>query len=262
MIAQVYAMDTPPLDHGRRRLVTAIIPPLLGVVLIWIIYGLDHELSLHLPRYGVLPRQVSGLVGILAAPLVHGDLSHVFNNSAPLLVLGWLMVYFYPKAAWRVLLACWVLDGLGTWIAAREAYHFGASGIVYGLAAFLFFSGVFRKRVALMAVSLIVVFLYGSMVWGVLPLQPKDGPNISWESHLFGAIAGMIMAWFYRKVPPAHVPPPIILEDDPEEPEPTMLIDGDPGDEESGPSSHAPLDRQARPIHFGQCPEQERPLDL
>lgn len=236
---------TTPPDHGRRRLVTAIIPPALVVAALWIIFAFDRVFGLQLYRYGVLPRQVNGLWGILISPFVHGNLDHLFSNSVPILILGWLLVYFYPRAAWRVVLACWAMGGLWVWTTARDSYHIGASGVIYGLAAFLFFSGVFRKRIALMAVSLIVVFLYGSMVWGVLPLKVE----VSWESHLFGAIAGSLMAWFYRNVPPAHVPPPIVLEDEPEEEENGTLT-GDPGDEQSAPSPHATLEKDAAPIRF------------
>ena len=244
-------------DHGRRRLVTAVIPPALVVSVLWIVFAFDRVFGLDLYRYGVLPRQIKGLWGILISPFVHGSLDHLFSNSAPILVLGWLLVYFYPRAAWRVLLACWAMGGLWVWTTARDSYHIGASGIIYGLAAFLFFSGVVRKRVALMAVSLIVVFLYGSMVWGVLPLKVE----VSWESHLFGAIAGALMAWFYRKVPPAHVPPPIVLEDEPDELESGAFYDGDPGDEESGPSPRAKLDKDADPIRFSGGTDHDRLLD-
>jgi membrane associated rhomboid family serine protease len=248
---------TTPADHGRRRLVTALIPPSLVVAVIWIVFAFDRVFGLDLYRYGVLPRQVKGLWGILISPFVHGNMEHLISNSAPILVLGWLLVYFYPRAAWRVVLACWAMGGLWVWTTARDSYHIGASGIIYGLAAFLFFSGVFRRRVALMAVSLIVVFLYGGMVWGVLPLRVE----VSWESHLFGAIAGALMAWFYRKVPPAHVPPPIVLEDEPEEQESAALFNGDTGDEESGPSPQAKLDKDADPIRFGGSTDHDRLLD-
>lgn len=243
--------------HGRRRLATALIPPLLVVAVLWIVFAFDRVYSLDLYRFGVFPRQTKGLLGILVSPFVHADLEHLVNNSAPILVLGWLLVYFYPKAMMPVTLACWGLGGLWVWVTARENYHIGASGVIYGLAAFLFLSGVLRKLVPLMAVSLIVVFLYGSMVWGVLPLEPR----ISWESHLFGAIAGLLMAWFYRKVPPAHVPPPLVLEDDPEEAEPPAYTNADPGDEESGPSPRAKLDRDAEPVRFqGRAPLDEDPI--
>ncbi len=258
MIAWTAQMEaTDPPDHGRRRLITAIIPPALMVAVLWIVFAFDHVFGLDLYRHGVLPRRIEGLWGIVISPFVHGSWDHLISNSAPILILGWLLVYFYPRAAWRVVLACWAMGGLWVWTTARDSYHIGASGIIYGLAAFLFFSGVFRKRVALMAVSLIVVFLYGSMVWGVLPLRDE----VSFESHLFGAIAGVLMAWFYRKVPPAHVPPPIVLEDEPEEAEGVTVINDDPGDEESGPSVRAKLESDARPIRFGDKTDHDRLLD-
>ncbi len=205
----------PPIDHGRRRLGTAFIPPVLAVAFMALLFLLDRVFELELYRFGVYPRALSGLWGILVSPFVHGDLEHLANNASAALVLGWLLVYFYPRSAWAVVAGSWAVSGLWVWVAARESHHIGASGIIYGIAAFLFVSGVVRRHVALMTVSLIVVFLYGSMWWGVLPLVP----GISWESHLFGGIAGAVLAVLYRKVPPAHVQPPLVLEDDPEEAE-------------------------------------------
>lgn len=235
----------PQADHGRRRLTTALIPPGLVIAVLWIVFAFDRVFNLDLYRFGVLPRKIKGLLGILISPFVHGDLDHLLSNSAPILILGWLLVYFYPKAAWRVVIACWAMGGLWVWTTARDSYHIGASGIIYGLAAFLFFSGVFRRRVSLMAVSLIVVFLYGSMVWGVLPLQAR----ISWESHLFGAIAGALMAWFYRNVPPAHVPPPIVLEDEPEEQE-SDVSSGDGTAEFPDPTIEKAPEKEIGPFRF------------
>ena len=211
---------TVPIDHARKRLTTALIPPALSVALLWVVFIADHFLNLRLYRFGVLPRNVAGLWGILFSPFIHGSWDHLIANSAPILILGWILVYFYPKASWRVVVACWGLGGLWVWSTARENYHIGASGVIYGLAAFLFFSGLIRRRVSLMGVSLIIVFLYGSWVWGVLPLEPEK----SWESHLFGAFAGAIMAWFYRRTPTAHVPPPLVLEDGDEPEEQPYLV--------------------------------------
>lgn len=225
-----------PIDHGRRRLLTALIPPVLVVGLLALIFLFDRVYGLDLYRFGILPRDPQGLWGILFSPFLHGSLDHLLNNSTAILVLGWLLVYFYPKAAGRVVLASWLLSGFWVWVIARPNFHIGASGVVYGLAAFLFFSGLIRKRIALMAVSLIVVLLYGSMWWGMLPLVP----DVSWESHLFGGIAGALMAWHYRKVPPAHVPPPIVLEDDPEDDEPPVIYTDDPGDESDQPPPPRP----------------------
>lgn len=221
---------TRPIDHDRRRILTALYLPAAAVAVMWIILAFDEVYRLGLARFGILPRTLQGLRGIVCAPLIHGGVDHLLNNSVPLLVLGWFTMYFYPKASGRVVLISWFTTGLWVWAVGRESYHIGASGIVYALAGFIFFSGVIRRRIALMAVSLIVVFLYGSMWWGALPLQPQ----VSWESHLFGGIVGSLMAWFYRKVPPAHVPPPPPEEPDEEDVEDTFS-GGDPGDEHVPP---------------------------
>lgn len=221
--------DHAPIDHDRRRIFTALLPPALVVLAMWIVLAFDLVYQLDLARFGILPRNVTGLRGIVFAPFLHGGVEHLVNNSIPLLILGWFTVYFYPKASGRVVLVSWLTTGLWVWTVGRESYHIGASGVVYALVGFVFFSGVIRRRIALMAVSLIVVFLYGSLWWGVLPIQP----HVSWESHLFGGIVGSLMAWFYRKVPPAHVPPP--PPEEPEEDEDELMPGGDPGDEQQPP---------------------------
>lgn len=194
----------------RRRMFTAAVVPALGVLMLWTVFGVEYALDLDLGRFGILPRTISGLRGILFAPLLHGDIDHLIGNSVPILVLGWCLVYFYPRVAGKVVLVTWLMGGLWVWIGARPNFHIGASGVIYGLAAFLFFSGVIRRQRSLMAISLVVVFLYGSMVWGVLPLIPK----VSWESHLWGAAVGVVMAFLYRHVAPAHVQDPKVVEDD------------------------------------------------
>jgi membrane associated rhomboid family serine protease len=182
------------------------------LALMWMVLAFDQVYQLDLARFGILPRTMIGLPGIVFSPLIHGSVGHLLGNSFPLLILGWFTVYFYPKAIGRVVLVSWFASGLWVWAMGRESHHIGASGMVYSLAGFLFFSGLFRRRAALMAVSLIVVFLYGSKWWGVLPIQP----GVSWESHFFGGLMGTLMAWWYRKVPPAHVPPPRVYPDDEE----------------------------------------------
>lgn len=230
----------PPIDYARKRLLTALLPPVLVVVLMWVVLGFDKVYGLELDRFGILPRTWVGLRGVLFAPFLHGSADHLLSNSVPLLVLGWFTVYFYPKASGRVILVSWITTGLWVWAMGRDSHHIGASGVVYALAGFVFFSGVIRRRIALMAVSLIVVFLYGSMWWGVLPIQP----GVSWESHLFGGVVGSLMAWWYRRIPPAHVPPPRVYEEEEEEEEP-VSIGNDPGDE------HVPMPR----------PDDRRPPD-
>lgn len=198
----------------RRRIFTAALMPAMAVVALWVAYAFDRVYGLDLAQYGIMPRTAKGLWGILVSPFVHADLEHLFNNSTPIFVLGWMLVYFYPKVSGRVVAVSWLMGGLWVWATARESYHIGASGIVYGLAAFLFTSGVIRRQRGLMTVSLIIVFLYGSMWWGVLPLVP----HMSYESHFFGAAAGVVLAFMYRGVPPAHVAPPIEFPEEDEEP--------------------------------------------
>lgn len=200
----------PSVDHDRRRIFTALLLPAIAVAILWVILGFDRVYQLDLARFGVFPRSLTGLRGILFAPMLHGSVDHLMSNSVPLLILGWFTVYFYPKASGRVVLVSWLATGLWVWVFGRESHHIGASGIVYALVGFVFFSGLIRRRIALMAVSLIVVFLYGSMWWGALPIQE----GVSWESHLFGGVVGVVLAWFYRKVPTAHVPPPRVYGPD------------------------------------------------
>ena len=172
--------------------------PFLLVIIIWSV----HFLNLSFPElkfytYGIFPRTLSGLKGVIFSPFLHNtsDYSHIINNSVPLFVLSYFLYISYNKIFTRVTLFIWLFSGLWTWLAARESFHIGASGVIYGLAFFLFFSGVFSKNKQLISVSLIVVFLYGSMVWGIFPGEEQ----ISWEGHLFGAISGTIMAVYYRK---------------------------------------------------------------
>ena len=197
----------------RRRMITAGVMPLFFTLLLWMVFALEHTYGWDLARFGILPRTLSGLPGVLFTPFLHGDLDHLWGNTLSVMVLGWCLVYFYPKVAWRVVMITWLAGGFWVWASARQNYHIGSSGVIYGMAAFLFFSGVVRKQRTLMAISLIVVFLYGSMVWGIFPLVPR----MSWESHLAGGLLGAILAWWYRSVAPAHIPPEVEFDDDPDE---------------------------------------------
>lgn len=219
-------------DVPRKRIARSAILPALMVLVLWLVYLLDKGLDLELYRWGVLPRTLAGLSGIIFSPFIHGDLEHVFNNSVPMFLLGWSLIYFYPRKAGNVVLVSWLVSGIWVWISARGNYHIGASGVVYGLAAFLFFSGVLRKQRTLMALSMLVVFLYGSMVWGIFPIVPR----MSWESHLWGGLAGTLMAFLYRHVPPAVQDPlPPVYDDDDDEDE------QDPTGAFQPPSSAPPL---------------------
>ncbi len=177
------------------------------IVLLWLIQFLQWAINKDISTYGVLPRKTEGLVGILTAPLIHADFSHLISNSITLFLLLFGILYFYRSSVVKVFFIIYICDGFLVWLFARQSYHIGASGLVYGFASFLFFSGLFRKDKRSIALSLLIVFLYGGMVWGVLPADPK----ISFESHLFGAIVGIICAFIFRKNDP---PPKYEWEDE------------------------------------------------
>ena len=160
---------------------------------------MDEQNGWRLAQYGLAPKTLQGLRGILFMPFLHSGYSHLFNNSVPLLVLGGALFYTYRGVAFNVIFFIALICGFGTWVMGEQgSVHIGASGVVYGLAGFLFLSGALRKQAQLLALSLLVVFMYGSMIWGVLPIQK----NVSWEGHLWGGVAGFIMAIVYRKKGP------------------------------------------------------------
>jgi len=172
--------------------------PSLFLLVIWVVEIVEYTLQLNFAKYGLFPLEWKGLRGILLSPLIHGGFKHLFNNSIPILVLGTALFYFYRELSYRIFFLIYLLSGLWLWFFGRQAYHIGASGLVYGLASFLFFSGIFRRYFRLMAISLLVVFLYGSMIWGIFPIRE----HISWEAHLMGGIAGLLLAVFYKNQGP------------------------------------------------------------
>lgn len=185
----------------KSRLFHTFLFPGFFIFLLWIIKFCEVIFETNLSTFGVFPREIKGLIGVLTAPLIHADFLHLVSNSIPLLVLGAGLFYFYRAVAYKTFFWIYILTGIWVWFSARPAYHIGASGIVYGIAAFLFFSGIIRRNNYLMAFSLFVVFMYGSMFWGVFPVIE----NISWESHLLGGIAGTLCAIYFRKSGPQRV---------------------------------------------------------
>lgn len=182
------------MKKEKKRFLLSLIFPMLFILILWIIKISEILLNLDLAYLGIFPLRAKGLIGIITAPLIHSDINHLLANSVPLLILGAGLFYFYNKIALKVFFLSYLIANIWIWFGARQAYHIGASGLVYSLASFLFVSGVISRNIKLMAISLLVVFLYGSMIWGVLPLQP----HISWESHLMGAIAGLVLAFYYK----------------------------------------------------------------
>ena len=186
----------------KRKIIHALYLPLLVLLTMWVTYLSFWMLGTDMSLIGVAPQQIQGIPGILLSPFAHGSWSHLISNSVSFIILGTLLFYFYRLVAYRVFFINWLLSGILLWLGGRDSIHIGASGIVYGLAFFIFFSGVFRHDKRLAAVSMIVVLLYGGMVWGMVP----QGGNISWEGHLYGAFSGISLAWYYRKNPIDFVP--------------------------------------------------------
>jgi len=170
------------------------------VALIWLIDILNWALDLELQRFGVRPRQFAGLPGILFAPLLHGGPVHLIANSLPLLVLGTGMLYLYPNSAVKVLPAVYLGPGMAVWLFAEGGVHVGSSGLVYGLVSYIFVAGIIRRDRRAIAASLLVCFLYGTLVWGVLPIRP----GVSWETHLAAALIGLLLAIALRRL---DIPP-------------------------------------------------------
>ena len=170
--------------------------PILLLIVMWTIYIADSQLELGMYRLGVNPRSIDGLTGVLFMPLIHSqqDFNHILNNSVPTLILLMSLIYFYRSIALKVFGIIWIMTGLLTWFLARENYHIGMSGVIYGLVGFLFLSGAIRNYRPLMGVSLFIVFLYGSLIWGIFPMQE----HVSWEGHLFGFISGLVLAFLFR----------------------------------------------------------------
>jgi membrane associated rhomboid family serine protease len=182
----------------QKALLNILFFPILFLIIMWGVKLIEYHFGLSFANYGVRPQSLSGLKGVLFSPFIHKDFSHLINNSYPILILGGMLFSFYKKIAKQLFLWLFFIAGFWLWIIGRPSFHIGASGIVYALAAFLFISGIIRKNPRLSAVSMLIIFLYGSMIWGVLPTKE----HISWEGHLSGFMAGIIVAIFYRNEGP------------------------------------------------------------
>ena len=183
----------------RKKFLLSIIIPGIFIFLMWLVKIIEVLFEIGLSGFGIYPLSIKGLPGIIFSPFIHDDFKHLFNNSIPLLLLSVALFYLYSEIAFKVFSWTYILTGILVWLGGRDAWHIGASGLVYGLASFLFFSGIIRRYFRLVALSLLVVFLYGEMVWGIFPGIYK---NISWESHMLGFLSGIFLAVWYRKEGP------------------------------------------------------------
>ena len=179
------------LDNPFQYTKSVILLPILFVLVLWLVFWYELKFNHSLSHFGIYPREVFGLKGIFFSPFLHGDLEHLANNSVALLVLLPLLRYFYKEQTFVVLLLGVLFSGLGTWLLGRPSYHIGASGLIYALVSFIFFKGIFTKYYRLVALSFMIVILYGGSVWYMFP-NVKEG--ISWEGHFAGFFVGLALA--------------------------------------------------------------------
>lgn len=170
------------------------------VVILWLVRLFEYEFQLDFSPWGILPLTLKGSWGIIFSPLIHANFEHLAANSFPLFILAFSLFFFYRNSSYIIFILIYLFSGFFVWLFGRDAIHIGASGVIYGLAGFLFMSGIISFNVRLLTVSLIVALIYGGMFWGIFPIKP----GISWESHLWGGISGFGLALFFRKSAPPN----------------------------------------------------------
>ena len=186
--------NRPTTTNDTQRLRIAFAIALSFVLLLWTVKLSEYFGGLDLTRFGIYPRHTGGLAGVLFSPFIHGSFAHLFANTAPITVIGTMLLYGYPRAARVLLPVVYLGSGFAVWLFAREAYHIGASGLAFGMLFFVLTVGILRWDRRAIAITLVVSFLYGGMIWGVLPLARE----VSFESHLSGAIIGVVLAFLLR----------------------------------------------------------------
>ncbi|MGK0269053.1 MAG: membrane associated rhomboid family serine protease [Paraglaciecola sp.] len=182
----------------NKRLSQSVLYTIFAITILWCIKSAEILFGLNLSFMGLVPLQASGILGIITAPLVHGSLEHIFNNTFAILILASVLYYGYPKSWFKVLSLVWLLSGVGVWLFARQANHIGASGVTHGLFFFLFIASIFRRDKSSVAIMMIAFLLYGGMTMTIFPREE----GISFEYHFFGALAGVIAALIWRDSDP------------------------------------------------------------
>jgi len=182
-------------EMEKRIFIHSLIFPAAFVFVFWIVEILEQTAGWSFVEWGIYPLHAKGLFGIVFSPFIHSDFNHLISNSIPFFILMFMLIYFYRRISYRIFIQMYLLAGICVWLSGREAWHIGASGVVYAMAAFHFVSGIIRNDTRLLTLSVVVVFLYGGMIWGIFPINP----DISWEGHLWGAVSGVVLAFYYRR---------------------------------------------------------------
>lgn len=207
-----YVMYDKTIDE-KKDLRYAVVYSVLLTALPWIVHIIGVVFSLRLKQYGLQPLELRGLIGIFTMPFLHADWEHLISNTPAMLLLIFGLFLFYKRDAWRILFCLYVMSGFLTWLMGRSSTHIGASGLVYALASFHFLSGVIKKVPRQRAFALLVAFLYGGFIWAFFPTLYK-GTSISWEGHLSGLLAGIILAFYFRRNGPEPPVYPALEEEE------------------------------------------------
>lgn len=202
------------MKNEIRKIAFAAVIPMFLLFILYTLKVLETGMDWDFTRLGVYPMEKRGVFGIFAHPLVHSGFKHLLANTMPLFFLTWCLFYFYRHIAPYIFFSIWIGCGMLTFLIGKPGWHIGASGIIYGLAFFLFFSGILRRHVPLIAIALLVTFLYGGLVWNMFPQFVQT--NISWEGHISGAIAGTLSAIGFIRHGPQR-PEPLVDEEEEEE---------------------------------------------
>jgi len=188
------------ISDEKKLFKSSVFITLCFIFVLWLIWFFDGLLDLHLSRLGVHPRSLLGLRGIFFMPLIHdtNGVGHILSNSISLLVMGTILLNTYPRVAFKTILIVQALSGLMVWLfAPSNQYHIGASAVIFGIASFLFASGILRRDRVSVAVSFFIGLFYSSSILnGLFPTEP----NISWQGHLAGVLAGLFCALVFRKI--------------------------------------------------------------
>jgi membrane associated rhomboid family serine protease len=188
------------IPYERRKFIHSLIIPVVFLLFCWLAKSWELITGSSLAHFGVYPREIKGLWGILFMPFIHGSLGHIVTNSISFLLLATGLFYFYRQIALKTFIYLFIIANALLWLSGRPSWHIGASGIIYGLGAFLIVSGIIRRHIGLVAVAFIIIFSYGSMFWHIFPLKIND--PISWEGHLMGVVSGVLFAFIYKNQGP------------------------------------------------------------
>lgn len=185
----------PDPDIEKKIFFHSLLIPSLFVAAFWIVKIIEYTTSVSFVKFGIFPLEIKGLKGLIFSLFIHSDFNHLISNSIPFFILFFALIYYYRRVSYRIFFVLYFLSGITVWLTGRPSWHIGASGVIYALAAFHFISGIISNDVRLLTLSVVVVFLYGGLIWGIFPIDPR----ISWEGHLWGAVSGIVMAFYYSK---------------------------------------------------------------